>query len=158
MTTKTTLFRLPIALRPRIVGRRREKRRGAALVEMAVVLPLFVSLALGMIELGRALMMSQLLTNAAREGARLATLTGTTNADVQNSITTFLQSTASVSPSDVSIAVTVSDTNAGNNVANAKTRDLITVQVGVPFSIVSYLPPTYLQGATLTGYSAMRHE
>lgn len=44
--------------------------RGSAIVEMAVVLPLFVMLLVGIVEFSRVLMVKQVITNAAREGAR----------------------------------------------------------------------------------------
>ncbi len=46
-------------------------RKGAAAVEFALVLPLFVLIFLGMLELGRGLHVQQVITQAAREGARL---------------------------------------------------------------------------------------
>jgi Flp pilus assembly protein TadG len=45
---------------------------GQALVEFALVLPILMVLLMGIIELGRAWHMRQVLTDAAREGARLA--------------------------------------------------------------------------------------
>ncbi|MGB6041722.1 MAG: TadE family protein, partial [Pirellulales bacterium] len=52
----------------------RKKRRGVAAVEFALVAPLFVLMVMGMIEVGRAIMVQQVLTNASREGARRAVL------------------------------------------------------------------------------------
>ena len=52
----------------------RRKKRGAAVVEFAIVAPLFILLVFGMIEFGRMVMVQQVLTNASREGARLAVL------------------------------------------------------------------------------------
>ena len=49
---------------------RRQDRRGAAVVEMALVLPIFFMVVLGIIEFGRAFMIGQLVTNAAREAVR----------------------------------------------------------------------------------------
>jgi Flp pilus assembly protein TadG len=46
------------------------------LVEMALVLPVFMMVLLGIVEFGRAMMVSQLLANASREGARLAIVEG----------------------------------------------------------------------------------
>jgi Flp pilus assembly protein TadG len=54
----------------RIVGRPRE--RGQALVELALIAPIFLLLVLGAIEFGAAFQARITLTNAAREGARLA--------------------------------------------------------------------------------------
>lgn len=47
-------------------------RRGQALVEFALVLPVLMLLLLGILEFGRAWNVRQVLTDAAREGARLA--------------------------------------------------------------------------------------
>jgi Flp pilus assembly protein TadG len=50
----------------------RRRQRGQALVEMGMVIILFVTLALGTIEFGRAWMISNMITHAARDGARMA--------------------------------------------------------------------------------------
>ena len=65
---------------------RKEKRRGAAVVEFALVVPVFILLVFGMIEFGRAIMVQQVLVNASREGARQAVLDGTTVADIESQI------------------------------------------------------------------------
>jgi Flp pilus assembly pilin Flp len=46
--------------------------RGAAAVEFALILPVIIMLLFGIIELGRAWNVKQVLTDAAREGARVA--------------------------------------------------------------------------------------
>ena len=51
-----------------------EVRKGAAAVEFAIVAPVLVALVMGMIELGRAFEMQNLLEVAAREGARFASM------------------------------------------------------------------------------------
>jgi Flp pilus assembly protein TadG len=51
-----------------------QKRRGQALVEFALILPLLMVLLFGIVEFGRAWNGKQVLTDAAREGARLAVL------------------------------------------------------------------------------------
>lgn len=50
----------------------RDRSRGQALVEFAVVVPVFVLLLLGITDLGRAVYAYHTLNNAAREGARQA--------------------------------------------------------------------------------------
>src|SRR6188768_107415 len=54
--------------------RRRDaaSRRGQALVEFALVLPIFILLLVAIFDLGRAVFAYNTLTNAAREGARIA--------------------------------------------------------------------------------------
>ncbi len=49
-------------------------RKGAVAVEFAIVAPILLALVLGMIELGRAFEMQNLLEVAAREGARFASM------------------------------------------------------------------------------------
>lgn len=51
-----------------------QEPRGQALVEFALILPLLMVLLFGIVEFGRAWNAKQVLTDAAREGARLAVL------------------------------------------------------------------------------------
>lgn len=67
--------------RQRRLHRGRERDRGAAAVEFALLLPLLLVLVFGIIDFGRALNAEITLTQAAREGARLDAL-GQTNATV----------------------------------------------------------------------------
>jgi Flp pilus assembly protein TadG len=53
---------------------RRWVRRGQALVEFALVLPVMLLLVVGMLEFARAWNLHQVMTDAAREGARRAVL------------------------------------------------------------------------------------
>jgi Flp pilus assembly protein TadG len=133
-------------------------RSGAALVEFAIVFPVFILVILGIIEFGRAFMIGQLVTNAAREGARQAVLDGSTNSAVTSTVTTFLQGAGNVSPSDTTVTITVSSAAAANQLANAKSGDLCTIRVSVPFSKVSFLTPQFLATTNLVGQSTMRHE
>lgn len=139
-----------------------QRRRAAALVEMAMVLPIFVTVTLGIVEFGRAMMVAQLVTNAAREGARIGSLDGTTNTEVTQAVTEFLQSSTSVSPGDITVAITVTaapgNPNPNNQVENASFRDAVNVQVQIPFNKVSFLDGDYLDNANLVGNATMRHE
>ena len=146
------------------IRRNKHARRGAVMVEMALVLPLFLMLVLGIIEFGRAMMVANLVTNSAREGARMAVLDGSTNTEVNNAVETFLQSAVGhgITAADIDVIITVTaatgNPNPANNVANALSRDLITVKVQVPFNKVALIPGDYLTGKQLVGQSAMRHE
>jgi Flp pilus assembly protein TadG len=63
----------------RDTGRRRAKGRGQSLVEFAIILPVFLLIAYGVIDFGLAFDASIGISNAAREGAREgATLPNTT--------------------------------------------------------------------------------
>src|SRR5262245_23075391 len=48
------------------------RRSGSAVVEFSIVLPILVTLLLGIWEVGRMVQVKQILDNAAREGARAA--------------------------------------------------------------------------------------
>jgi hypothetical protein len=61
----------------------RSGRRGASVVEMAIVLPVFMMVVMGIIEFGRGMMVGQLVTNAARYGARLAAIDGSSYSSVE---------------------------------------------------------------------------
>lgn len=58
---------------------RRSDERGQALIEFALVLPVLVLLLVGVFDLGRAVMLSETLNNAVREGTRHAIVRGTTS-------------------------------------------------------------------------------
>jgi Flp pilus assembly protein TadG len=141
---------------------RRQNRRGAALVEMALVLPIFFGVVLGIVEFGRAMMVSQMVTNAAREGTRLAIIDGSTNTTVDTWVKDFLNDSINVGASDVTVTITVvaapGNDDPNNQVGSAQARDLVTVHISVPFDKVSYVPGSYLNGKNLTAQSSMRHE
>ena len=60
------------------------------MVEFALVAPVFFLLVFGMIEYGRMVMVQQILTNASREGARLAVLDGITTGNVTAAVSDYL--------------------------------------------------------------------
>ena len=125
-------------------------RRGAAAVEFAVMAPLLFLLVFGMIEVGRGLMVQQLLSNAARDGARSAILEGATVEDVEASVAGYL------GDSNISgVEVTVKPAP----LTLAQGGDPVQVTVRVPFTAVSWLPsPRYLDAATLSAAVTMRRE
>jgi Flp pilus assembly protein TadG len=64
---------------------------GAELVEFAMVLPIMLLVFGGIVDFGLLLQRQQVITNAAREGARLAVLPGYTSADIQSRVTQFVR-------------------------------------------------------------------
>jgi Flp pilus assembly protein TadG len=128
---------------------------------MAVCLPVLVMVVLAIIEFGRGMMVAELLNDGARIGARQAVLASSSNAAVQQTVTTFMQAT-SVNPQAVAVNITVTpaagNPDPGNQLANAHTGDAVAIQVLVPFNQVSYIPGTYLAGDTLKGSCTMLHE
>jgi hypothetical protein len=74
----------------------------------------------------------------------------------------MLNKSTGVATSNVTTTITVAaaagNADAGNQVANAHMRDLITVKVSVPYNSVMLIPGKYLSGKNLVGQSSMRHE
>jgi Flp pilus assembly protein TadG len=64
--------------------------RGAELVEFAFVFPTLMLVMLGIIDFGFLFQHYEVVTNAAREGARVAILPGYADADVQARVTQYL--------------------------------------------------------------------
>ena len=85
----------------------RDNERGVVLIEFALVLPLLLVLLAGMFDLGLAFQRYQAVTNAAREGARMAVLPGystTPGGDVDDRVRAYLA--ASGVPGTPTIVVT----------------------------------------------------
>ena len=105
---------------PRRKGTKR--RRGAVLVEAAVVLPLLLLFILGIMEYGRYLMTMHIFQNAAREGAAYAAkhtspvvLSGVTYGNTTSDVTNVINSRlAGQRLGDQSVSVYLSD-SLGNN-------------------------------------------
>lgn len=137
------------------------QRLGSAIVETAFMMPIMLSITFGVVEFGRALMVSNLITNAAREANRLGIVKGVTTADVKAEAIDLVLRTVgtTITTSDVIVTVTphTGNPDPSNETANANTRDLVSVQVNVDYDDVGYFF-RYLAGITLTGKSAMRHE
>lgn len=136
---------------------RPDQPRGVAAVEMALVLPVFVLTVLGVIEIGRAMMLTQVLENAARTGVRSAILGSTTNSQVTTTVQSFVNSTTNVPTSNVTVTIGVNGNNSAS-LSTAEPGDTISVAVLVPFSSASWVPPTYLKGKNITAVCTMQHE
>jgi Flp pilus assembly protein TadG len=125
-------------------------RRGASAVEFAIVAPVFFLVVLGIIEFGRMVMVQQVITNAAREGARIAVLDSATTARVTTRVNDYLSAarlrgaTVTVTPNPPTLAAF---------------DQPVTVRVDVPFSAVSALSRPFMSAATrLNATAVMRRE
>jgi Flp pilus assembly protein TadG len=138
--------------------RGRRNRLGAAAVEAAVCMPVFVLLMMGMWEVGRIAQMSRIVNDAAREGARVAaggTNHGTTVtvANVQTAVQNYLN--AAGMPSTAANAAVVTVTNLSNDTwtdpGNAQPLDKFSVTVTIPagaaFNGLLFIP-TSISGVT----------
>jgi Flp pilus assembly protein TadG len=71
-------------------GRFRQSERGAELIEFAFILPLLLAMLAGIVDFGRMFQRLEVTTNAAREGARLASLPGYSETDVRNRVRAYM--------------------------------------------------------------------
>lgn len=125
-------------------------RRGASTVEFALVAPVFFMFIVGSVELGRGMLVQNVLTNAAREAARVAVIDGTDQSTVEQAAQDYAQAgsltnaTITTDPSNVSAAVP---------------GQPITVNVSINFADASWIPvPQFLGDIELTGTATMRRE
>jgi Flp pilus assembly protein TadG len=126
-----------------------KRRRGAAAAEFAIVAPVFFLMVIGFIEFGRALMVQQVLVNASRVGARQATTSGATTAQVKAAVEAY---TNGVSINGVVVTVSPEPSTAAAGTT-------ITVNTSVAFSDVSWMNSAwFLGGKTLKSSSQMRKE
>ena len=125
-------------------------RRAASAVEFAIVAPIFFLVVLGIIEFGRVSMVQQIITNAAREGARVAVLDGSTHTSVANKVNDYLTA-GSVSGATVSMIP--------DPPSNAGFDEPVSVTVSIGFDNVSWLPtPFFMKDKSLSATVVMRRE
>ena len=128
-------------------GRDGTWRRGTAIVEFAVVLPLLLVLLFGIIDFGWVFMIRQTLTNAAREGCRIAVLKTASDADVLVRVRSVMEPTGYVE--DVDWFVTTSPI----------TDEVQWVKITMPVDRASLTGGFILHGGyDLSGSSSMRKE
>lgn len=128
----------------------RARRRGASAVEFAIVAPVFFLVVLGIIEFGRMVMAQQVITNAAREGARIAVLDSATTARVQTRVGDYLAA-AGLSGATVSVSP--------NPPTTAGFGEPVSVRIDIPFAAISALSTPFMAKAhTLSAESIMRRE
>ena len=146
---------------------RRTDRHGAAVVEFAVLLPLFLMLVMGAWEMGAALTAGTKMAAAVREGGRLASMDyedslaagQTANQKVEQDIKSFL--TASGIPgSEVTVTVTHADgANAGTTFDLEDAGNylqLFKITASVEYEEISSFPLDYMAGETLSASLVFR--
>lgn len=123
--------------------RNRGRERGQGLVEFALTLPIFVMLFISVFDLSRAILVSNILAGAARDGARFGTIEPTNTSGI---IATAMGRVFAVNPGEVTVAVTCSPIcTYGND---------LTVKTTYPFKPVT----PFIPQVTLFGISTMSIE
>lgn len=136
--------------------------RGQALLETAFVLPIILLVSIGIFEFGRAYQTVQVMTNAAREGARVAVLPNATPDDVKDRVNAYLKSGQLGSINSVIIDVD----QAASISIGAENASASTVTVKYPFEFMVIHRVVNLvtnktkidEALTLTAKAEMRNE
>lgn len=142
---------------PRTATPRRDRSRGQALVEFALILPIFVLLLTGMLDFGAGLYSRMTVINAAREGARAA-VTAADPASVNATVTSAVANAANGMPvtataTCVAIATSPGPCNFGSGGGTlASPGDAVDVRVDYTYH--TFFP--FLFGATFDVGSTVR--
>jgi Flp pilus assembly protein TadG len=123
-----------------------EQRKGAAIVEFAVLAPFLFFLTLGLFEAARALQVKQMLNDAARKACRTGILPGKANSDITAEINNILTDN-SIPTADATITVQVNGTTA--NASTAKRNDRVSVRISIPIKDVYWISTFFISGSTL---------
>jgi Flp pilus assembly protein TadG len=149
------------------------RRRAAAAVEFAVVVPVLLLFVMGTVECGRLLMVSQVVTSGSREGARYAVQADATVADVDHYVRTYLTQAGlpATAISSLQVEYQVTNTDGGDaaqnqgwvaasTLATLKAGTAVRVKVVIDFEAVNWLPTTVFvsKGSRVTGVTVMRKE
>ena len=104
--------------------------RGAALLETAITIPIILLISVGIFEFGRAYQTWQVLTNAAREGARVAIINGNSDDQVRTVVKNYMTGGRLTGVDDASI--TINRNVAVNGWASGGSQ----ITVNYPFSFI----------------------
>lgn len=151
----------------RFTQQQTHNRRGAALVEFAIVCPVFLTLVIGLLEAGQALRAANTMAAAVREGGRLAAMDWndfvpegfTPNSKVISDVRNFL--TASGLPgSEAVIQITSAE---GNDMGEefdltdpSNNYRLFKISIEIAYEEISTFPSTFMHGQTLTSELTFR--
>jgi Flp pilus assembly protein TadG len=139
--------------------KRLQSERGAALVEAAITIPILLLISVGIFEFGRAYQTWQVLTNAAREGSRIAVLSATKDDDVAKRVRDYMSAGQLQNAGTATISI-------NRNVALTGSDTGSQIEIDYPFDfivlnpVVKLVAPKSTTGApiTMVSTSMMRNE
>lgn len=142
------------------------QRRGSAVVECALVSPIIVLLVLGSLDVGQFINVSQMVDNASREGARLASHdVDMTVEDIENKVLNYLGDCYPALSSEAISQATVISVSGGNDVTpltettGIQSGDKISVEVTFQYETVRWISGFLnLNGRTISSKAVMRRE
>ena len=126
--------------------KRCRRERGATAVEFALLMPIFLLILAGVFDA------SIVLTNAAREGARAASMSRT--ADVDGVVRNYLNNYGGIDANSVSVSLTTEPLPGDA----ANTLEVVTVTKPYDFFMLSRLMSAYTQSVTIMGRAKMIKE
>jgi hypothetical protein len=152
-------------------------RCGTTVVETALVLPVFLLFVLGLIELGHAQMVKNVLRSACRQAARIGSTEGHSTANVEQRVKDVLGSACDVE----AVQIFIRDASAfdggespstdgqslesmpGIELSEAAPRQLFLVRAKVHYNDIAIVPNipylgNFLDDVVLEGQAFMRHE
>jgi len=140
--------------------RRLSTERGTALLETALVLPIVLLVSVSIFEFGRAYQTWQVLTNAAREGARVGVISGTTDDAIKARVVAYMQNGALSDGAASMVTVTRGVTLTGTTDTGTQITINYPFQFMVLNPVVRLIAPTSTTGAPITMQSnaLMRNE
>jgi Flp pilus assembly protein TadG len=147
----------PLPQRGQGSGRPSRRRLGTAVVEMAILAPFLCLILLGMFELGRAVMVKNILSDAARKACRTGIKRDKGNWDAITEVTNIMRdngfTAAQFDPFDPgAVTITVTDPNGVTlpDSLDAPSGTVVSVQVGIRVAATTWVPPLFLgSNATL---------
>ena len=131
--------------------------RGSELIELAIVMPILLLILAGIMDFAFLFQRWEVVTNAAREGARLGILAGYTDTDVRNRVQGYLSSSGLTETPNILVA-------SGPTTVGTLTVQTVTVTVEYPSRFLYLGPIAGLVGGgfrnqiTLRSASVMRSE
>lgn len=125
---------------------------GAELIEFAVVFPLLLLLAAGIADFGFLFARYEVLTNAVREGARVAGLPGYSQADVENRVQSYLTA------GGLTATPTITVNWAPATLPSGRTVNLARVVVDYPHQFTILAPVAAMVGGTGWGTLTLRSQ
>jgi Flp pilus assembly protein TadG len=130
------------------MSKRIRNERGTALLETAITIPIVLLVCVGIFEFGRAYQTFQVLTNAAREGARTSIIVSNSDQQVTDAVKNYLTSGRLLNPGTAVI-------NVERGVAmGANTASRITVSYPFNFIVLNPVAKLVVKTST-TGKAAL---
>jgi Flp pilus assembly protein TadG len=130
---------------------RRQRRSATAVIEFALLCPFLCMIIMGMFELGRAMMVKNILSDAARKACRTGIQRDKGNSDITSEVNNIMSDNGFTAakfnpPSIGAITITVTDPS-GNTLTDsldAPSGTVVSVQVSIPVSSTAWVPVIFL--------------